>query len=253
MKKSVAYISVMMVAAGLCLAWSGTCRAQSRAKRSAVQAQAAGARQMQTGTKVVRPDGREGEQMLQYIVEGKDTIYIDHIRASKVYSKLPKQKGREWRKYYRLVHNFSKTYPYALAARKIVARADSTIAADKLKRTKRDKYINQVQKELFNVFEKPLRGLTVSQGALLMKLIDRELGKSSYDIIKDYKNGIAARFWNGIAKMFGSDLRKPYDPEGEDKEIEDLVEIWEDGDFPAFYMSLFWQDPPIVEIPEEYR
>jgi hypothetical protein len=53
--------------------------------------------------------------------------------------------------------------------------------------------------------------------------------------------------------MFGSDLRKPYDPEGEDKGIEDLVDIWEDGDFPAFYMSLFWQDPPIVEIPEEYR
>ena len=53
--------------------------------------------------------------------------------------------------------------------------------------------------------------------------------------------------------MFGSDLRKPYDPEGEDKEIEDLVKMWEDGDFPAFYMSLFWQDPPIVEIPEKYR
>jgi hypothetical protein len=195
----------------------------------------------------------EGKEILHYIVEGKDTIYIDQIKASKVYSRLPKQKGKDWRKYYRLVHNFSKTYPYALAARKIVARADSTIAADKLKRTKRDKYINQVQKELFNVFEKPLRGLTVSQGALLMKLIDREIGKSSFDIIKDYKNGIAARFWNGIAKMFGSDLRKPYDPAGEDKEIEDLVEIWEDGDFPAFYMSLFWQDPPIVEIPEEYR
>ena len=187
----------------------------------------------------------EGKEILHYIVEGKDTIYIDQIKASKVYSRLPKQKGKDWRKYYRLVHNFSKTYPYALAARKIVARADSTIAADKLKRTKRDKYINQVQKELFNVFEKPLRGLTVSQGALLMKLIDREIGKSSFDIIQDYKNG--------IAKMFGSDLRKPYDPTGEDKEIEDLVKIWEDGDFPAFYMSLFWQDPPIVEIPEEYR
>ena len=197
-----------------------------------------------------RPDGKE---VLHYIVEGKDTIYIDQIKASKVYSRLPKQKGKDWRKYYRLVHNFSKTYPYALAARKIVARADSTIAADNLKRTKRDKYISQVQNELFNVFEKPLRGLTVTQGALLMKLIDREIGKSSFDIIKDYKNGIAARFWNGIAKMFGSDLRKPYDPEGEDKEIEDLVDIWEDGDFPAFYMSLFWQDPPIVEIPEKYR
>ena len=194
-----------------------------------------------------------GKEVLHYIVEGKDTIYIDEIKASKVYSRLPKQKGKDWRKYYRLVHNFGKTYPYALAARKIVARADSTIAADNLKRTKRDKYISQVQKELFNVFEKPLRGLTVTQGALLMKLIDREIGKSSYMIIKDYKSGMAATFWQGVAKLFGSDLKKPYDPKGEDKEIEDLVEIWEDGDFPAFYMSLFWQDPPIVEIPEEYR
>ena len=126
-----------------------------------------------------------GKEFLHYIVEGKDTIYIDEIKASKVYARVPKQKGKEWRKYYRLVHNFSKTYPYALVARKIVARADSTIAADNLKRAKRDRYIDKVQAELFNVFEKPLRGLTVSQGALLMKLIDREIGKSSYDIIKE--------------------------------------------------------------------
>ncbi len=64
----------------------------------------------------------EGKEILHYIIEGKDTIYIDQIKASKVYSKLPRQKGKDWRKYYRLVHNFSKTYPYALAARKIVAR-----------------------------------------------------------------------------------------------------------------------------------
>ncbi len=254
MKKSVAYISVMMVAAGLCLAWGEACRAQSRAKRSAVQAQAAGARQvqMQTGTKAGRPDGREGEQMLQYIVEGKDTIYIDHIRASKVYSKLPKQKGREWRKYYRLVHNFSKSYPYALVAKKLVLQADSTIAADNLKRGKREKYVTKVQNELFEVFEGQMRSLTVSQGALLMKLIDREVGKSSYLIIKDYKNGMAAGFWQGIAKMFGTDLKKPYDPEGEDRAVEELVEIWEAGDFPAFYWSLFWKDPPEMPIPEKY-
>ena len=193
------------------------------------------------------------ENYLHYIVEGKDTIYIDEIKASKVYSRLPKQKGKEWRKYYRLVHNFSKAYPYALVARKLVAKADSTIAADKLKRVKRDKYINEVQDELFEVFEKPMRNLTVSQGALLMKLIDREIGKSSYMIIKDYKNGMAARFWQGVAKMFGSDLKKPYDPTGEDRKIEELVEIWEAGDFPAFYWSLFWKDPPEVEIPSKYR
>lgn len=195
--------------------------------------------------------GRGG--YMQYIVEGRDTIYISELPASKVYSRIPRQKGREWRKYYRLVHNFSKTYPYALAARKMVAVADSTMAADKMKKGKREKYINAVQKELFSVFEKPLRNLTVTQGALLMKLIDREVGKSSYNIIRDYKNGIAAGFWQGVAKIFGSDLKKPYDPEGEDAMTEELVKIWEAGDFPAFYFSLFWTDPPVTEIPSKYR
>ena len=192
------------------------------------------------------------ENALNYIVEGKDTIYIDHIEASKVYSRLPRQKGKEWRKYYRLVHNFSKSYPYALVARKLVQEADSTIAADNLKWAKRDKYVNKVQKELFDVFEGQMRSLTVSQGALLMKLVDREVGKSSYDIIKDYKNGIAAGFWQGIAKIFGTDLKKPYDPEGEDKLTEELVKIWDEGDFQAFYFAIFWQDPPVMPIPEKY-
>ena len=48
------------------------------------------------------------KNVMGYIIEGKDTIYVDEIQASKVYSRLPKQKGRDWRKYYRLVHNFSK-------------------------------------------------------------------------------------------------------------------------------------------------
>lgn len=192
------------------------------------------------------------DNYLHYIVEGKDTIYIDEIKASKVYSRLPKQKGKEWRKYYKLVHNFSKTYPYALAARRIVQRADKNIEDNNLKRLKRDRYIDAVQEELFEVFEEPLTNLTISQGALLMKLIDREIGKSSYMIIKDYKNGIAARFWQGVAKLFGSDLKKPYDPEGEDKKVEELVQIWDAGDFEAFYFSLFWKDPPKVEIPSKY-
>ncbi len=212
-----------------CMASAGVCHAQSR--------------------KTALPQEKE---IMHYIVEGKDTIYIDEIRASKVYARIPKQKGKDWRKYYRLVHNFSKAYPYALVARKLVAEADSTIAADNLKRVKKDKYVSSVQKELFEVFEGQMRKMTVSQGALLMKLIDREVGKSSYNIIKDYKNGMAAGFWQGIAKMFGTDLKKPYDPEGEDKQVEELVQIWEAGDYPAFYWSLFWKDMPEVVIPEKY-
>jgi hypothetical protein len=193
------------------------------------------------------------EGVMEFIVEGNDTIYIDQIRASKVYSRLPKMKGREWRQYYRLVHNFSKAYPYALVAKKLVVEADSVIAADNLKGVKREKYINKVQKELFSVFESQMRSLTVSQGALIMKLVDREVGKSSYNIIKGYKSGVTAGFWQGIAKMFGTDLKKPYDPEGEDAATEELVQIWEAGDFPAFYWSIFWKDPPEMPIPEKYR
>ena len=150
------------------------------------------------------------------------------------------------------MHNFSKAYPYALVAKKLVHEADSTIAADKLKGVKRDKYVTKVQNELFEVFEGQMRKLTVSQGALIMKLVDREVGKSSYNIIKGYKSGIAAGFWQGIAKIFGSDLKKPYDPEGEDALTEELVMMWESGDFPMFYFSLFWQDPPKMPIPEKY-
>ena len=199
----------------------------------------------------IGPDGKPFVYMHYRVIKG-DTVFVEKIRPSKCYSRLPRQKSKEWRKYYRLVHNFAKTYPYALASKRILLSVDSTIVADGMKRSKRDKYINQMQKELFRVFEEPMRSMTVSQGALLMKLIDREVGKSSYNIIKDYKSGIAATFWQGIAKIFGTDLKKPYDPEGDDKLTEELVKIWEDGDFQAFYFSIFWKDPPVVPIPEKY-
>lgn len=194
----------------------------------------------------------QAKSVMHFIVEGRDTIYMDDIPASKVSTKR-KKKGKKWRVYRRLVHNFSKTYPYALAARNIVKQADQKIEEDKLKRLKRDKYIDDVQKELFEVFEEPLRNLTVSQGALLMKLIDREIGKSSYSIIKDYKNSIAASFWQGIAKLFGSDLKKPYDPDGEDADVESLVRLWDAGEFDKLYFSIFSKEPPKVDIPSKYK
>ena len=205
-----------------------------------------------TEVKAQTPESPEGMYM-HFMMEGRDTVFMDELPPARVYSRMPRQKGREWRRYYRLVHNFSKAYPYALAARHLVHEVDSTIEADNLKRAKRDRYINSMQKQLFEDFESSMRGLTVSQGALLMKLIDREVGKSSYMIIKDYKNGMAAGFWQGIAKIFGTDLKKPYDPEGEDRPIEELVQLWETGQFESLYYSLFWKYPPEMEIPSKYR
>lgn len=251
MKNTLLNIITIITASVLLYAGAADCHAQKRKKeKKPEQLSVQEVRKGLQSEKLSQENINSGK--LAYFIEGEDTIYYDTITASKVYSRLPKQKGKEWRQYYRLVHNFSKSYPYALVAKKLVVEADSTIAADRLKGNKREKYINSVQKELFDVFEGQMKKLTVSQGALIMKLIDREVGKSSYNIIKGYKSGVTAGFWQGIAKLFGSDLKKPYDPEGEDKEVEELVKLWEAGDFQALYFSLFWQDPPEMPIPEKY-
>lgn len=187
------------------------------------------------------------------VVEGEDTLYYDCLKPAKVVGKLPKQKGRDWKKYYRLVYNFSQMWPYAQAAKKIVERTDSTLAADNLTGNKRVRYITSVQDELFDLFEKQVRKMTISQGVLLMKLIDRQVGKTSYLIIKDYKNGAAAGFWQMIAKIYDSDLKKPYDPEGDDALVEELIKLWEADDFDYLYYHLFWEYPKKPEIPEKYR
>ncbi len=190
--------------------------------------------------------------MMRFIVEGDDTVYVGQLPAARVFARVKKQHGKDWRQYYRLVYNFSKVYPYAKVARKLVMEADSTIEAGNFNRAKKEKYINIMQDRLFAAFETPLRNLTISQGALLMRLIDREVGKSPYLIIKDYKNGIAAGFWQGVAKLFGTDMKAPYDPEDTDIETEELVQIWERGEFDAVYFSLFGVYPDSPEIPAEY-
>lgn len=250
-------IMTTIVLTVLAMGWTDTCHAQRRKKnRDTERISVEEVRKSMQATSIenagTTAEGQDRGRMAFFVEDG-DTIYYDTITASKVYSRIPRQKGKDWRQYYRLVHNFSKAYPYALVARKLVIEADSTIAADRLRGAKREKYINTVQAELFDVFEGQMRKLTVSQGALIMKLVDREVGKSSYNIIKGYKSSITAGFWQGIAKMFGSDLKKPYDPEGEDKEVEELVQMWDSGDFPVLYWSLFWKDPPEMPIPEKYR
>lgn len=155
-----------------------------------------------------------------------------------------KKKGRKWRKYYRLVHNFSKTYPYALLAKEKLSEADSTIDFNKMTKGQRKRYISKLQDELFSIFEKPLRNLTISQGRLLLKLIDRETGITSYNIVRNYKGKIAAGFWQGIAKIFGSDMKHPYDKDGEDKDIEELVIFYQRGEFRLLYFSIFGKNPP---------
>lgn len=185
-------------------------------------------------------NGQKPGVRIGYEVHGKDTIYVDKINELHVFNRPQSwKKSREWRKFYRTVYNFAKVYPYALKAKAIMRDADSTLANSDFTRWEREKYIKGYEKRLFKEFEKPLRSLSINQGKMLLKLIDREAGLSSYYAIKNYKGGAAAGFWQGVAKLFGSDLKKKYDMFGEDRILEELRTMYRDGSFWYLYYSMF--------------
>ncbi len=170
------------------------------------------------------------------IEQGGDTLYQLTVPPAVVYAKPVFKNERAKREYKRLVHNFSKTYPYALQAKERLQQIEVEMMKIDSKK-EREEYLKQQEKALFKEFEQPLKKLTFSQGKLLMRLIDREAGQTSYYLIKNLKGGLTAFFWQGIARLFGADLKKPYDKYGEDKPVEALVRMYHDGTFEAYY----WQ------------
>ena len=199
---------------------------------------------------IFNEDGKGNSGYLSYRVMDGDTVYFDTINPIWIFGR---KQSKDWRQYYKLVYNFARVYPYAEASGRLQQIVDSTITANHYGRMKKDRYMNEVQSMLFKDFEGALHKMTISQGAVLLKLIDRETGQSSYSIIREYKNGIAAGFWQGIAKFFDNDLKSKYDPEGADKDLEQLVIAWQNGTFPSLYRSIFWEDPPEVKVPDFYK
>jgi len=192
--------------------------------------------------------------MEYYVPAPGDTVFVDELPPAFVFPKFTRKERRsnpDLEKYYKLVYNFNAVYPYTGVARKAVHDADSIIAG--MNRIQKDRYVNKVQDQLLEDFSDIARHMTISQGKLLCRLVDREVGKTSFDIVKDYKNGVAARFWQGVARLFGQDLTTRYNPEGEDKMTEYLIEKWEEGQFDALYYSLFAKWPKKVEIPSKYK
>lgn len=181
---------------------------------------------------------------MRYLVQDGDTVYVASIAPAVKYAV---GSGRLWRKESRLLSNFGKVYPYALEAKRLMAEVDADLGEGMRKR-KKERYINAIQKDLMEKYEPVLRKMTVTQGKLLIKLIGRETGLTPYEIIHDYKSGISAGTWQGVAKIFGGDLKKKYDPEGEDSLVEYLVRKWDEGQYPALYRSVFGREPDIPHV-----
>ncbi|MDR3134138.1 MAG: DUF4294 domain-containing protein [Prevotellaceae bacterium] len=173
------------------------------------------------------------------IIENGDTLYQLSLPVVYVFA-FPKmkEKSKEWKEYRKLVYNFRKVYPYALMAKQRTDAMEQELAVLSSKK-ERDALVKKYEKELFAEFEQPIRKLTFSQGKLLLKLVDREVGQTSYYVIKDLKGGFTAFFWQGIARLFGANLKKPYDKYGEDRKVEELVKLYQEGAFDWLYFQLF--------------
>jgi hypothetical protein len=150
--------------------------------------------------------------------------YLPHrsLKEFTVYPSFSQMNRRQQRQYTALELKVRKVYPMAKTAAFRVAQYNRVYLSFKKERERKD-YIKQVEKELFSEFEGEIRHMTMSEGRILIKLIDRETGKSSYEIIKEFKGGFSAFFWQTIARIFGHDLKASYDPLNEDSMIEYIV------------------------------
>lgn len=157
-------------------------------------------------------------------VENGDTVYSTSMDPVYIYSDAeitPAQKD-EIKKYQRLVKNVKKVYPYAKIAKEKIDEINNHVATLNTEK-ERKAYINQKEKELKEQFEEQLKKLTVTQGRILIKLIDRETGNTTYALVKQLKGTLSAVFWQGVARIFGSSLKTKYDAEGTDKDIELII------------------------------
>lgn len=137
-------------------------------------------------------------------------------------------KRRQQIKYNKLMYNVKKAYPYAVAARDELANMNSQLVGVENGR-ERERYIKEYEKQMFKKYEKDLRALTISQGRILLKLVDREINNTAYELVKEYRGSFSAFFWQGVARIFGENLKSEYDPDEEDIYIEEIVQLIEAG------------------------
>lgn len=155
------------------------------------------------------------------IYNGDTLSYAALPNVYKVCSLTDKQKEAR-AEYNRLRNAVYVTYPYARKAGVLMNDINSHL--DKIEEKKdRKAYIRTREKELRTEFTKPLTNLSVYQGKVLMKLINRETGNSCYEIIREYKGGFTAGFYQTIAFFFNTSLKQPYEPTTDDYLIERFV------------------------------
>ncbi len=161
------------------------------------------------------------------VVDG-DTIPYYELSTINVAATRMFLSERDKRRFDKLVKNVKKVYPYAkLAGLKL--RQYNDILAKAPSDAERRKIMKRAEKEIKDEFGSDLKNLTFSQGKILIKLLYRETGSSSYALVQELRGKFTAFFYQAFARLFGYNLKITYDPEGEDKSIEIIVGLIEKG------------------------
>ena len=152
-----------------------------------------------------------------------EMVYVSNVSPEKLAKILDEYK--------RLRNAVYVTYPYARTAGSIINDVNAHLKGISSK-SERRKYIKSREGDLKKQFSEPLSELSVYQGRVLMKLINRQTGNDCYEIIKEYRGGLNARMYQTVAFVFGSSLRQEYDAAHNslDRQIENIIQeidgIW---------------------------
>lgn len=162
------------------------------------------------------------------IVKNGDTIIHRNIIEIVVLPDRQFKNKRQERQYGRFVDKVRKVYPYArLAGQMLDEYEPKYLALDNDK--DRRKMMKDLEQQLLDEYKDDMKRMTISEGRILLKLIDRETSRTSFALIKDFRGGVSATFWQGIARLFGSNLKSEYEPQGEDQLLEEVVRLIEVG------------------------
>jgi len=168
-----------------------------------------------------------GQDVKALVIDG-DTIPMIDLTEVYIYRKDINKNSAEARKFNRLVQNVKRVYPYAKLAG-IKFNEYSILLADVKSEKVKKALMKKEQDELEAQFGNDLKSMTFSQGKILLKLVDRQTGNSSYELLQEFRGRFVAFFWQSFARIFGYNLKMGYDPLGEDKDIELIVLMIENG------------------------
>lgn len=171
----------------------------------------------------------EGYRVPAVVDDEGDTIPNLLLPQVYVYPPMVFKSAKQEKFYWRTVRDVKKALPYAKQLSKMLVEIDKDLAQLPNDRA-RKKYMEAKEDELVETYKPALKKLTLSQGKMLIRLVDRQCNRTSYDLIKQFRGGFRAFFWQGFAKMFGANLKTEYDPNNEeDRIVERVITLVEAG------------------------